>query len=689
VPEEAARIRILHLEDDPQDCELVSSTLAGEGVACDIFVASSREAFEAALDERVFDVILADDWLPAFDGLAALAVARGRAPQLPFICVSGTMGEDIAVERLKAGATDYVLKHRLQRLPSAIRRAIAEAGVRAARERAEAEIRRLNADLERRVVERTSQLAEANAALAERELALRRSEEQLHAILDLSPAGIFLKDLEGRYRFVNRHFERDFGVDRATACGRTDRELFAPRLAEIYRDHDRRALAAGTVVDTEEPAMHGQAIRVHATSRFVLYDPDRQPYAVCGISVDVTDRKQAEDDLKAARLEAERANRAKNEFLSRMSHDLRTPLNAVIGFAQLLAADRLSAAQSECAEQILRGGRHLMDLINEVLDLARIESGRLALAPEPVAVRDAVTRAAELVAPLASQGQVTVRIDQRVPDLAVLADRQRLSQILLNLLSNAVKYNRTGGEVVLAVEERSPARARIVVSDTGPGIPPDKMRLLFRPFERLGAETTGIEGTGLGLTLSRRLAEAMGGELGVSSQVARGSQFFVELPTMSGLASATPRDEGGRSQLGTSATSPAGTVLYIEDHLSNVRLMQRLLENRPQLALVHASNGERGLALARVRRPDIILLDLHLPDQPGDHVLAALQADDELSDTPVVVLSADATPGQVGRLLVAGASEYLTKPLDLRQVLAVIDRLMARHASRTQRSARS
>ena len=606
----------------------MAAALRAEGVACDVAVVSSQPAFEQALAGQSFDVILADDWLPSFDGMAALAIAQRLAPMVPFICVSGTMGEEIAVERLKAGATDYVLKQRLRRLPAAIFRAIPEAAVRAERGRAELEIRRLNADLERRVLERTTQLAAANAALAERGLALRRSEERLQAILDHSPTGIFLKDLDGRYQFVNRHFERDFGVDRRTMIGRTDRELFAPRLAEIYREHDARALEAGAVVEIEEAALHGQTVRLHASSRFPLVDPDGQAYAVCGISVDVTDRKLAEDELKAARLEAERANRAKNEFLSRMSHDLRTPLNAVLGFAQLLAADRLTPSQAECVEQISRGGNHLLDRINEVLDLARIESGRLAIAAEAISVRDAVASAVDLVAPLAGHRGIAVRVeDGDAADGTVLADPQRLSQILLNLLSNAVKYNQPDGEVVVRLDAPAPGVARIAVSDTGPGIAPDKIPLLFRPFERLGAE----------------------------SRLGTGSRFRVDLPTTvpaprTGRAAAVPL-----SLVPAEATGP-GTVLYIEDQPSNVRLIERLLSTRPGLTLLHAADGGRGLAVARARRPDLVLLDLHLPDQPGERVLRQIRADADLRATPVVVLSADATAGMLSRLREAGAS---------------------------------
>jgi CheY-like chemotaxis protein len=256
-----------------------------------------------------------------------------------------------------------------------------------------------------------------------------------------------------------------------------------------------------------------------------------------------------------------------------------------------------------------------------------------------------------------------------------MADRQRLSQILLNLLSNAVKYNRAGGRVTLRCEDPEPGRSRILVTDTGSGIPREKLRLLFRPFERLGAEATGVEGTGLGLTLARGLAEAMGGSLGVTSATDEGSTFWVELARAEPMPVAAPAIPASGSFEAPPEIGPA-LVLYVEDNVSNLRLMQRLLNNRPSLQLLHAPDGRSGLSLARERRPNLVLLDLHLPDLAGELVLHELWSDPELRRIPVVVVSADATPGQMRRTLASGAAAYLTKPLDLHNVLNVIDRLL-------------
>ena len=547
-------LHILHLEDDPADRELVAATLAADGLDCAITPAASREQFEEALGRRSHDVILADEQLPSFDGRSALALASERCPDVPFIFVSGTLGEETAVERLKSGARDYVLKHRLSRLPSSVRRALDEQRAFAERRRAEEALQRLNAELERRVAERTASLEAANRALT------------------------------------------------------------------------------------------------------------------------VTQER-----LRAAKDEADAASRAKNEFLSRMSHDLRTPLNSILGFAQLLELDPLTPDQADSVRQILRGGTHLLALINEVLDLTRIEAGHLTLSPEATSVPEVVENAATLMQPMARRYGIELRnLVPPDPPRYVRADRQRLNQILLNLISNAIKYNREQGTVAVACEERD-GRARIQVIDTGPGIPADDLRLLFTPFERLGAAQTAIEGTGLGLLLSRRLAEAMGGSLGVATEVDRGSTFWVELPVSQGAARDLPTGPASAPDAG--ASSLAGTILYIEDNVANVELMTRILARRPRVTLLSAADGDRGLQLARGGSVSLVLLDLHLPGMHGDEVLRRLRADPATRGIPVVILSADATEGQARRLMAAGATAYLTKPLEIASLLKLIDRTLEGRAA--------
>lgn len=405
----------------------------------------------------------------------------------------------------------------------------------------------------------------------------------------------------------------------------------------------------------------------------------RRSYALALVDERTTALRQAESAERQARQAAEAANRAKSEFLSRMSHELRTPLNAIIGFGQLLEMDDLDPDQQESVNQILKGGRHLLDLINEVLDISRIETGNLSLSPEAVSVADAVADIVVLMRPLAEQRQINITVnpeghDRRHP-VHVLADRQRLKQILLNLVSNAVKYNREGGEVTLSVEPAGQARTRIVVSDTGPGIGPEGMCKLFVPFERLGAEATGIEGTGVGLALSLRLAEAMGGTLEVASTLGQGSRFSITLPDTEGPLERYERLHGHPQPAASSGTRPTArhTVIYIEDNLSNLRLIERVLAQRDDVELVPAIQGRLGLTLAKEHQPALILLDLHLPDLSGEQVLEELRSDPTTSDIPVVILSADATSRQMERLRAAGATTYLTKPVDIRRLLDVVN----------------
>jgi signal transduction histidine kinase/ActR/RegA family two-component response regulator len=383
-------------------------------------------------------------------------------------------------------------------------------------------------------------------------------------------------------------------------------------------------------------------------------------------------RLQAEiDDRRRAEEAADRANRAKSEFLSRMSHELRTPLNGIIGFAQLLELESLDGPQRESVDQILKGGRHLLGLINEVLDLARIEAGKLAMSPEPVLLKEVVRAAIDMLRPQAASRRITV-VETVDEDRYAVADRQRLQQVLLNLLSNAIKYNTDGGRVHVACEAAAGGRVRLTVTDTGRGIETAMLERLFKPFDRLGAEQTAIEGTGLGLALSQRLVEAMGGVLSATSTPARGTTFIVELEAASGDLS---RDGAAlMSETSDDGEVPvAGTVLYIEDNLSNLRLLERIIARRPGVTLLSAMQGSRGLELARDHRPDLIILDLHLPDLAGGEVLARLQADPDTKAIPVVILTADATSGQRSRLLEQGARAYLTKPLDVRQLLTLVD----------------
>ena len=414
------------------------------------------------------------------------------------------------------------------------------------------------------------------------------------------------------------------------------------------------------------------------TNGRLMVDAEGRPLRMVGVCRDITERMRAEEALRRATEEAERANRAKSEFLSRMSHELRTPMNSILGFAQVLSRAGLSAAHNKYLQHILKGGRHLLNLINEVLEISRIESGKQTLSLEPVHLATVLQEALGLVRPLAEQRRVELDDAPYVadPGAYVHADRQRLTQVVLNLLSNAVKYNRPGGRVrmwsdAVAGEEC----VRIRIEDTGPGIPADRADQLFTPFARLGAEQTEVEGTGLGLALSLRLAEAMGGDLVLESTGTGGSVFRLELrPAENPLTRA--EESGGAPAATGVGPHRAARVLYIEDNLANLALVETFLMSRPEWQTIPALQGLVGVELAREHHPDLILLDLHLPDMHGSEVLRRLRADARTGDIPVVVISADATRSAVDELLAAGADAYLTKPLDLDEFLRTLEQFL-------------
>ena len=386
---------------------------------------------------------------------------------------------------------------------------------------------------------------------------------------------------------------------------------------------------------------------------------------------------QRSQELQASNRELRAASAAKSEFLSRMSHELRTPLNAIIGFGQLLEMEVLVPEQREFVDHILKAGRHLLGLIDEVLDIARIESGNLRLSVEPVRVAAVTEAAIGMVRPMASARKLHIREAQAAGGNEwVRADLQRLQQVLVNLLANAVKYNADGGEISVDYLAIDDGLVRIVVTDTGPGIAAADLERLFRPFERLGAEQTEIEGTGLGLALTKYLIDAMGGEIGVESEVGAGTSFWVELPLCN-----PPELEAGDSQLEIAparACDVMRTVLYVEDNISNVKLVDHILARRANASLTVAMTGKLALELARAEQPDVILLDRNLPDMSGDELLRELRADDRTASATIAMLSADATPGQVRRMLESGADHYLTKPFDIPDLLAIIESAPAR-----------
>jgi len=379
-------------------------------------------------------------------------------------------------------------------------------------------------------------------------------------------------------------------------------------------------------------------------------------------------------ELQTANAELRKAGTAKNEFLSRMSHELRTPLAAILGFSELLATRDLGEKPDEWGRMIHVAGEHLLTLVDEIMDLSRIEAGTVGISTEAVPLRPLVEEAFQLMRPVAAGHDITLYDPVFLEAAAaayVLADRQRLTQVVINLISNAIKYNRHRGTVTVEAEEDE-GRIRLSVADTGAGIDPDQLPRLFTPFDRLDAAASGIDGTGLGLALSRRLVEAMGGRIGVRSRRGVGTTFWLELaiarPAAVDAAEAITED-----LLATREYASELRVLYIEDVVANVRLVEEIFARRPSIRLIPAMQGQLGIELARDHHPHLIFLDLHLPDITGADVLAALRRDAATRAIPVVVLTADATRRELDRLKRLGARSYESKPIGMRRLLELVD----------------
>jgi signal transduction histidine kinase/CheY-like chemotaxis protein len=380
----------------------------------------------------------------------------------------------------------------------------------------------------------------------------------------------------------------------------------------------------------------------------------------------------AHEAVRRAKEEAERANEAKSRFLSHMSHELRTPLAAIMGFAELLHRDEPDVKRRSWSGYVLDGGRHLLAIVNELLEVSRIEAGKMMLTPEPVDTERAVDDVLDLVGALGTERGIRLeRISGKRVERAALADPMRLKQVLINLVANAIKYNSEGGSVTLEVKEAEGEMVRVAVTDTGQGMTSGQIAQLFTPFERLGAEQGTVAGSGLGLVVTKGLVEAMGGSIEVSSELGVGTTFTIALPLTD--ADGATAVEARRSP----PAATAGDVLYIDDTPENLRLIETVLsERRPGLALRTATNGLDGSLLAEGHRPDVLLLDLNLPDISGEEVMRRLRARAETGDVPVIVLSADSTSRNINRLLEAGADAYLTKPVNVPQFLDVLDRLL-------------
>lgn len=405
---------------------------------------------------------------------------------------------------------------------------------------------------------------------------------------------------------------------------------------------------------------------------------DRYRALAAELETRVTERTA---ELRQAKEQAEEASRAKSTFLSSVSHDLRTPLNAILGFGQLLERSELSADDREAVTHIMRAGRSLLEMIDTVLDLSHVEAGELTLSIEPVSAEEVIREAVDLVGPMAAGRGIRLELPAEIERLpAVLADRRRLQQVVLNLLRNAVTYNREEGSVTIAGTVTDVDRFRLSVTDMGPGIAPERQRALFAPFEQRDGGPAGSTGRrpaglGIGLALSARLVEAMGGSIGVESELGAGSTFWIELPLAPVTPAGAEQERSATGPVGATAASRT-TILYVEDNLASLRLIERILATRPGTRLLAAMQGRLALDLARQQRPDLILLDLHLADVGGEEVLRLLGQDPATSRIPVIALSSAPEQGDGTRIRSLGAAGFLPKPIDVTRFEAMVERVL-------------
>jgi PAS domain S-box-containing protein len=499
-------------------------------------------------------------------------------------------------------------------------------------------------------------------------------ESNIDAIMTTDPSGIITD--------VNKQMEVLTGCTRDELIGAPFKNYFTdPDMAEKSIKHVLREKKV-TNYELTARARDGKetVVSFNATT---FYDRDRKLQGVFAAARDITERKRLDQvlqeknvELESARSVAEKANLSKSDFLSSMSHELRSPLNAILGFAQLMesASPPPTSTQKASIDQILKAGWYLLELINEILDLAQIESGRLSLSLEPTSLVDVMLECQAMIEPQAQKNGIRMSFPQLEIPYFVNADRTRVKQVLINLLSNAIKYNRVQGAVDVTCSVSTGKRIRISVHDTGEGLSPEKLAQLFQPFNRLGQEASAEEGTGIGLVVSKRLVEAMGGEIGVESTVGSGSMFWIEL----NLAAEPQLAEGvaeapASLQAHVQHDEVLSTLLYVEDNEANMQLVEQLIARRPDMRLLSAGDGLLGIEMARTHQPEVILMDINLPGMSGIQALKILREDPVTAHIPVLGISANAMPHDIKKGLEAGFLSYLTKPIKVNEFMDALD----------------
>ena len=814
-------IRLLHLEDDPRDADLIRLKLEASGLRCEVKWVVGKDDFESALDEQTFDLVLSDYKLPGYGGLAALGQVREKRPELPVIIISGGLSEEEAVDCLKAGATDYVLKQRPQRLEAAIRRALVERDDRAALRRAEEEISRqniflrqvidlnpnyifakdregrfvlvnqavaqaygstveeltgqkvgdvtsdsravstflgsdieametrrevvvaeekivdaggverwlqtvkrpivaadgscdlvlgvavditerkraddairgLNAQLEQRVRDRTAQLEAANRAFVE-------ANSFLDSVIENMPDMVFVKyasDL--RYVRFNHACEELMACSRADVLGKTDYDLVSKEEADFFRSKDLEVLERGVMVDIAEESLMtpNKGRRILHTRKIPVFDQHGQTRYLLGISEDVTQAKEKEQEIRGLNAaleqrsaEAEAATRAKSTFLATMSHEIRTPMNGIFGLLELLSLTSLDPDQRTTLEMVRNSSRSLLRIIDDILDFSKIEAGKLEVRHEVASIRQVIDDVRNMYSGVASSKGVLLKasVDPAISP-ALLADPLRIRQILNNFLSNALKFTSQGAiEIRAELIERANAaeRIRFSVEDSGIGISPENQKQLFQPFSQGDPEASRrAGGTGLGLTICRRLAELMGGSVEMVSELGKGTTMLLTLSLPIGDPRDVPKadleklrdlDASDRAAPSIAQAEASGTlVLLVDDHPINRMLLLRQV-TALGYAAESAEDGAQALALWKTGRFGIVVTDCNMPEMDGYELarsIRRLEAAQSGQRTPIIACTANAMGSEAQKCFEAGMDDYLVKPAGLSQLCAKLE----------------
>ncbi|HEX8324690.1 MAG TPA: response regulator [Tepidisphaeraceae bacterium] len=656
-------VAILHLEDSPLDAELVDSRLRRGGLHYSIERAVTREDFVAALERGRFDLILSDYNLPQFDGYAALAIAQERWPDVPFIFVSGVLGEEVAIETLKGGAVDYVLKQRIDRLVPAVRRALAEAAERVARR-----------DAEQR---------------------LRDSEERFRSLVSVITDIPWTTNADGQFVTEQPAWTTYTGQSWEQLCGYGWLDAVHPDDRDRLFTSWQQACTGRTLYEAQGRLCHApsQQYRHFFVRATPVFDSDGHVREWVGSCTDIHDRKQAEhererllENERTARAEAERANGIKDDFLATVSHELRTPLNAILGWSQIIAREGLDVEDAqEGLDAINRNARAQSQIIDELLDMSRIMSGKVQLNARPVELLTIVEEAVQSVTPSADVRQIRLVKTLTADGSPIVGDADRLRQVVWNLLGNAIKFTPRGGRIDVSLQ-RTDSHLQLRISDTGEGISPQLLPHIFDRFRQGdGSTTRRYGGLGLGLSIVKQLVELHGGSVEANSKGAgKGATFIVRLP----LSPASVRDSSVPVRHVATSPAPAGApecdavrlsgikILIVDDEADARKLIERMLSHC-EASVVSAATVADALEMIAAERPHMLVSDIGMPREDGYDLIRKVRRlpSDAGGQMPAIALTAFARGEDRQKALKAGYQMHLTKPVDRTKLLAAIARL--------------